>query len=276
MRSFRKKRPPLILLAFVLAIVALMTLESRAGLRRQPLFGLFSPVFSALHAVSDGVSGLWEDYLALVGTEEENRRLRLENERLRRKNARVVELEGENRRLRTMLGLRERMDPRAVVAEVTARSPVSSLAALTINRGRRDGVLPDLPVVGTEGLIGRVFAVSPGSAKVLLITDPKSAVAVRFQDTREEAILDGAGGLCALRYVHKDAPVSPGDVVVTSGLDGIYPPGLRVGVVTTVRKLDYGIFQEVEMLPYEAFDRIEYVLVLRRSGDDEGGGGAGP
>jgi len=262
MMFFRKRRPPYILLFFVLVVVLLMTFQSRMGLTRQPLFGLLSPAFSLINAAYDGVVDLWNDYLALVGTEAENRRLVLEVQKLRQENVRAAVYRRENRRLRSLLEMRDRAARPMLAAEVTSRSPVGSVAALTINRGTADGLRADLPVMAADGLVGRVFAVTPWSAKVLLITDPKSAVSVRFEDSREQAILDGSGSSCSLKYVHKDAEVLEGYIVVTAGLDGIFPPGLPVGTVSRVQKLDYGIFQEADLEPFVAFRRLEEVMVL--------------
>lgn len=267
--SGKKRRPPLLLLGFVIAVVLLMTFQSRLGIRNTSAFAIFAPLFSAFNAVSDGISGLWTDYLDLVDTEEKNRQLMLRLQKLELERSHLQEVRAENLRLRGLLELKTPPHYSMVAAEVIARSPVEGSNTITIDKGTRDGMEVNMPVLGTKGLIGRIFAVSAWSSKVLLITDPKSSVAVRFQDTREEAMMDGSDNICTLKYVHKDAPVKAGEAVVTSGLDGLYPKGMLVGSVRNVEKLDYGIFQNVDLIPFEDFRHMEEVFVMLAGGDKE-------
>lgn len=267
--SGKKRRPPLLLLAFVIIVVLLMTFQSRLGIRNTAAFALFSPIFSAFNAVSDGIRGIWTDYLNLVDTEEENRQLKLRIQKIEIERNRFHEIRAENLRLRGLLELKNPPSYSMVAAEVIARSPVDGSHTLTIDKGTRDGVEVNMPVMGAKGLIGRIYAVSSWSSKALLITDPRSSVAVRFQDSREEAIMDGADKICTLKYVHKDAPVNVGERVVTSGLDDLYPRGMPVGSVMNVQKLDHGIFQNVELTPFEDFHHMEEVFVIQEVEDTE-------
>jgi len=267
--SVKKRRPPLLLPAFVIIVVLLMTFQSRLGIRNTAAFALFSPVFSAFNAVSDGIKGIWTDYLNLVDTEEENRQLKLRIQKLELERNRIHEIRAENLRLRGLLELKVPPSYSMVAAEVIARSPVDGSHTLTIDKGTRDGVDVNRPVMGTRGLIGRIYAVSSASSKVLLITDPRSSVAIRFQDSREEAIMDGADKLCTLKYVHKDAPIKVGERVVTSGLDDLYPKGMPVGSVLNVEKLEHGIFQNVDLTPFEDFHHMEEVFIVLEGGDTE-------
>ncbi len=213
--------------------------------------------------VTDGFRDMIEDYFLLVNTEAENRKLRARIERLELEQKGRFEVEDENRSLRALLGLKEVLSCKVTGAEIIARDPTDPFQTVTLNKGEVDGLAPNMTVVGMNGLLGRIYAVSHSSAKVLLITDLKSSVAVRIAETREQSIMDGTGDeACLLKYVHKDAPARNGDWVYTSGLDGIYPEGIPVGQLDSVKQLDYGIFQEVTLRPAERISRVEDVFVI--------------
>jgi rod shape-determining protein MreC len=120
-----------------------------------------------------------------------------------------------------------------------------------------------MAVVGASGVVGRVYAVASGASKALLVTDVKSSVAVRLARSREQVLMDGTGGsVCTLRFVHRDTSVEAGEMVVTSGLDGVFPDGIPVGKVKAVRQLETGIFQEVDVELTEPLGRVEDVLIV--------------
>ena len=217
----------------------------------------------AVEYVLDGIRDTVDDYILLVDTEAENRRLMVKLERLQLEQKGRFEVEDENRRLRALLELAEAMPCQVTSAEVIARDPTDTFQTVTLNKGSADGLGLDMAVIGSVGLVGRIYAVSDSAAKVMLITDLKSSVAVRVAEVREQSIMDGAGdGTCILKYVHKDAPVHPGDWVYTSGLDGIFPEGIPVGQLEGVHQLDHGIFQEVSLVPTEKGHRVEEVFVI--------------
>ena len=257
-----RKKYPAIILVFVITSLFLMTYQVRTGKLSHPAFGVFSPIFEAIHFVFNGIQETWDDYLALVGTEENNRELRLRIEKFDIERNRFREILAENHRLQALLELKENSACKMTAAEVIAGSSLDWSHTITINKGSADGMAVNMPVIGAHGLIGRIYAVSPGSSKVLLITDLKSSVAVRLQSSREKAIMDGGSENCILKYVHKDAPVQLGEHVITSGLDGIFLEGIPVGVVQRIKQLDYGIFQEVILVPSEHLNRLEEVLVI--------------
>ena len=148
-------------------------------------------------------------------------------------------------------------------ASVIGRDPSPFLSYVLINIGSDQGLLPGMPVVTDRGLVGRVDAVIGEAARVQLITDSTSTVDVRLQSSNTEAILDGSvtGGL-SLDMISQTATVTVGDVVLTSGLGGIFPPNLLVGQVVSVRKLDYELFQQAAIQPNVDFNQLGFVLVI--------------
>jgi rod shape-determining protein MreC len=148
-------------------------------------------------------------------------------------------------------------------AAVIGRDPSPFLSYVIINIGSDQGLLPGMPVVTNRGLVGRVDAVISEAARVQLITDSASTVDVRLQSSNKEAILDGSvTGDLSLDMISQTATVTVGDVVLTSGLGGIYPPNLLVGQVVSVRKLDYELFQQAAIQPNVDFNQLGFVLVI--------------
>lgn len=148
-------------------------------------------------------------------------------------------------------------------ARVIGRDPSPFLRYIFIDVGSNRGVLHGMPVVTSQGLVGRVDAVIADAARVRLITDPFSAVNVRLENTNVEAVLVGSvSGDLSLEMLSQDAVVEPGDLVLTSGLGGGYPAGLLVGQIATVRRQDYELFQKATVQPVVDFARLQIVLVI--------------
>jgi rod shape-determining protein MreC len=148
-------------------------------------------------------------------------------------------------------------------AAVIGRDPSPFLHYVIINRGSNDDIRRGMPVVTNQGLVGRVDAVISDAARVQLITDPASVVNVRLQNAQTDAVLKGSvTGDISLDFISPDATVEAGDLVLTSGLGGGYPPDLIVGQVLNVRSLDYELFQQASIQPSVDFSRLEIVLVI--------------
>jgi rod shape-determining protein MreC len=262
-----KRRRYFAVLAAFLVLFWLLTIQVKAGrftvLERPVLAvsGFFERIITGTY---NGITSVVHGYFFLVRTERENRRLHDEVDRLRLESQLTNELLQENNRLRAALGFEKQNPPRSVPAEIIAResSPVST--TFTLNRGSSSGVERDLPVITPDGVVGRVQAVLPGTSKVMLITDPGNTIAVRVQRNREEGLLEGKIDRCALKYVSFYVDVQVGDLLISSGLDGIYPKGLPVAVVTAVRKSEANSFQTVYAEPAVKFSRLDEVLVLRQ------------
>ncbi len=223
-----------------------------------------TPVQAYLTSARGYVRGLWDRYVGLVYVMDENRRLKEEIERLRLENAILKEEALATARLEEYLGFKRRSPLDLVAVRIIGRDPAGWSESVVIDKGRRDGVERGMGAITPDGVAGRVVEVYRGSAKVLLIVDPNSAVDVMVQRTRVRGIAKGMGdGLMRLLYIPKDADVRPGDVVITSGLSGIFPKGLPVGVVTEVSEGDKTFFKYVEMEPMVDTNRLEELLIVR-------------
>jgi rod shape-determining protein MreC len=152
---------------------------------------------------------------------------------------------------------------RYLAAAVIGRDPSPFLHYVIINRGSNDGILRGMPVVTYQGLIGRVDGVIADAARIQLITDPASSVNVRLQNAETEASLVGSvTGDVTLQLIPQDINVQRGDLVLTSGLGGGYPPDLIIGQVINVRSHDFDLFQQATVQPVVDFNRLEIVLVI--------------
>jgi rod shape-determining protein MreC len=221
-----------------------------------------SPIQAAFARVHRGAVGLWTTYLEWKGLRTDVERLRAEVGALRLRQLRQDDLESENVRLRAMLALRERLAVRTIGAEVVAREWSGFTRALTINRGRTDGLQRLAPVIVTGGVVGRVMDVRRGTAIVQLVTDPASSVGGVVSRTRAQGLVEGvAGGRLRLRLPAREEGVEVGDLVFTSGSGGVFPKGLPLGRVARVHA-PTGLFRLVDVDPAVDVATVEEVLVL--------------
>jgi len=210
------------------------------------------------------IVSIGKGYILLVGTQQENQRLRAENEQLLLESAVMNELQLENERLRDALDFKRLYPPVDVMAQVIGKESSPASSTITLNKGSDHGIRKDMAVITSHGVVGKVHAVLPGTSKVLLLTDPGCTIAVRVMRNREEGLLEGKLVNCALKYVSYYADIQVGDLLITSGLDGIYPKGLAVAKVVNVSKHEAIAFQTVLAEPVVSFSRLEEVLVLMK------------
>jgi rod shape-determining protein MreC len=204
-----------------------------------------------------------EDYMFLSRVQQENRELRNVIYGLKEENNRLREALQTDERLNKLSSFRSQFPYPSQVAQVYARGASSWFKVVMINKGEANGVAKDMAVATSEGVVGRVIEVSPGTAKVLLIIDPNSAVDVITQRSRAQGIMEGKiDEVCILKYVQKNEDVQVGDIVVTSGLGGVFPKGLVVGTVSLVDRKRSGIFQYIEVNPSVDLSKLEEVLIL--------------
>jgi rod shape-determining protein MreC len=146
---------------------------------------------------------------------------------------------------------------------VIGRDPSPFVKYIQINRGSDDGLRRGMPVVTQQGLVGRVAQTTASAALVQLITDPGTVINVRLEPTRAEGVLNGSiTGDITLDFIPQEANIQPGDLVLSSGLGGNYPPNILIGQVTSVRSQDYDLFQSASVQPVVDFKQLEIVLVI--------------
>jgi rod shape-determining protein MreC len=257
----RVKRRALILASLSLISLVLITYQHRTA----PItsFRGLSYPFDVLNSVTDLTVGALKDVFSSFN---ENRQLRKELADALLERQRVSEILQENKRLRELLLLKEHMPAYLTTARVIGRGYDRFLNTLLLDKGENSGVREGMAVITPKGLVGKVYLVGGDFSRALLMRDPNFGAAVRLQASRVEGVLSGNGGsLSLVKYVPFEATVEKGEAIVTSGLDGVFPPGLPVGVVHTVNKEGVTFFQQIEVLPYQADSTIEEVIIVKSS-----------
>jgi len=216
-------------------------------------------VSEAINSVKD----IWKHYFLLVSVSKENAQLNRSLKQAEEKNNRLVEMELSHARLKRLFDFQVTLQKRVVAAEVIGRDPSPWFKTIIINKGSREGVERGMPVVIPEGIAGLVTDVARNYAKILLVIDQNNAVDALIQRTRARGIIKGEpSGRLMLQYVLRKHEIQVGDVVISSGLDGVFPKGIRIGFVREVNKPDSGIFQQLAVTPYADFEKLEEVLVV--------------
>lgn len=276
-------------LALVIAIILLLgffLLPSQTqGVFQQlggPVGWVLSWPLRALAGVHEGISDVWNGYVALQGVEEENRQLRKELEYLQGQNSQLREAASATERLTALLEFKAQALPTMIAAQVIGRDTGNWYRAIILNKGESDGIQPDMGVITSAGVVGRIVKTTAATSVVLLVTDPNNAIAGLIQRTRDEGIVEGTTqGLAHLKYIPLLSNVRTGDRVVTSGLVGGFPRGLAIGTITKIDKEEGALFQSAELTPEVDANRVEEVLVIQSpyvpsEGERLGGSGAKP
>ena len=269
MLSFlRRHREPL-LVTLLLAYAVLNFLQSNRRVREPNLvdrvaLGVTAPLQRLVVATVDGVSGTWSRYVSLRAVRQQNEGLREENGKLRGEVVGLAEVRAENDRLRRLLHYEEASPGPKVLARVLGVNPDPNRLTLRIDRGEGDGVRRGQAVVTTDGVVGQVLRATASAADVLVVFDPNCRLGGRIQRTRARVGVAGAGDEQALKleYLLRTEDLEEGDLVLTSGTDGVYPPGLVVGRVTSVQRQTSGMFLNAGILPAVSFAKLEEVVVL--------------
>jgi rod shape-determining protein MreC len=205
---------------------------------------------------------------------EEAAALKKQNTELKQRLAQLEEARLENERLQQLIQFAQVQNLQSIGARVIGRPAQAWEGVITIDRGAHDGMRVGAPVIAAGGLVGQVIEVSPWSSKVRLITDPDSGVAVLVQRTRATGIVRGnIDGRLALEFVDKAKLPKAGDVVLTSGMGGVYPKGLVVGDITDVAAPQADLYPQIAVTSRVALSDIEEVLVLTSPEVDQQPGG---
>ena len=261
-----KIRGLVLLTAVVVVCLLFLTLQTRGQSYRaaDALAVVTTPVQTWLARVNRTAFGLWSTYLEWKNVRAENRRLRDEIQRLRVEGLRVDDVIAENGRLRRLLALHEWLPITTLPGEIIAREWGGWARSLTVNRGRRDNIARLTAVIAPEGLVGRVVDVRPGAAVVQVLTDPSSTVGAHVVRTRTPGIVEGdPRGTIRFKYLAREgARIQVDDVIVTSGLGGLFPRGVPIGRVRAIDDRGSALFHYALLSPAVDFARIDEVLLL--------------
>jgi rod shape-determining protein MreC len=224
---------------------------------------LIAPISGAAEVVTQGLTSTLNRYVFLATTAKDNESLRSRVIELEQEVARVSEFERENVRLRALLQVASDNKVAGVSAAVIGGDPSGWVKGVVVNKGSSSGIRVGMAVLHPQGVVGQVVAVSSDAARVLLVSDHSSGVDVLLQDGRARGVVEGAGEQgCELKFVTKDVQVREGDVVITSGMDSVYPKGIVLGRVSKIADAQGALFQTIEVMPAVDFSKIEEVLLV--------------
>lgn len=259
---------------FLVLIAAVFFLMKNTGPvkgKMPPLEGAFRDLAAPLQRVSVGVTRWLESVFSLpfavVQASRQNEQLTREIQELKSRLQEYEEYRLENERLKKLVDFQvnTRGSWQLAAAAVIGRDPGNWFCTVTIDKGSRQGIKEDMPVLVPEGLVGRVVRVGPNTAEVMLISDPRSAISALIQETRSPGIVEGTAdpsGRLRMIHIPYDVFVRQGQTVVTSGLGSLFPKGIPVGRVVDAKKDPTGLFYVASIQPFIDFNRLEEVLVL--------------
>ena len=251
-----------VVLGQVILISAQVNARSGVPLLEAVTFGVFAEVQRAASAAVSSVRRVWNGYIGL-------RHVKAQNDELKRALASAeVQLQQQraladrSRNLQQLLELRDRSNLRTTAAEIIADGATPDFRTLTIDKGTRDGLRPDMAVIAPAGIVGRIVVPSARAAKVQLLIDRNAAAGALVERSRAQGVVVGGGDYrLRMDYVSEVADVVVGDVVVTSGIDGIFPKGFVIGSVESVEKSG-GVYRHIVVRPSVDFRSLEEVLVV--------------
>jgi rod shape-determining protein MreC len=250
-----------VIIGHIILISAQVNTQRGVPLLEAVTFGAFAEVQRGSSSLIGGVRTSWDDYLALQSVRSDNEQLRREVAQLQVALQQQRALAQQSRTLVELLQLREQTPLETVAAAVIAGSASPDFRTLTIDKGSADGLRPDMAVIAPAGVVGRIITPSARAAKVQLLIDRNAAAGVIVERSRAQGVVEGTGGSLRLNYLSGTADVKTGDVVSTSGIDGIYPKGFVVGQIESVERAA-GSFGTIVVRPTVDFSSIEAVLVV--------------
>jgi rod shape-determining protein MreC len=243
--------------------------KEHANSFERSVLALSSPIAGTVCRIDGFFSSIWNDYLYLVNVQQENKQLR---ETIKIQNKRLIENKEAltvQDRLKKLMEMKEVLTVSSRAASVIGEDGSPWFRTITIDRGDADGILEGMPVVASAGVVGRIVKVARNSSRVLLLTDHASGIAAVVQRSRARGVATGKGGnICSLEFSQRGEDVKTGDIVITSGIGGVFPKGLPIGEITMVKKGEYGIFQTVNIRTFVNISRLEEVLVVLQKSND--------
>jgi rod shape-determining protein MreC len=251
-----------VILGHILLISAQVNAKSGAPILEAVTFGAFAEVQRATSGIFSGVRRVWDGYIGL-------RHVKMENDDLKRRLADTqIEVQqqralaDQSRTLQQLLDLRNQSSMRTAAAQIIGAGATPDFRTLTIDKGTADGLGPDMAVIAPAGVVGRVVVPSVRAAKVQLLVDRNAAAGVLIERSRAQGVVVGSGDeLLRMDYVSEASDVIVGDVVVTSGIDGIFPKGFVVGRVETIEK-NGPAYRRIAVRPSVDVRTLEDVLVV--------------
>jgi rod shape-determining protein MreC len=251
-----------VVVGHVILISTQVTTKRGVPMLDEAVFGLFAEVQRVANAVTMGVRTSWKDYFALQQVQEENERLKQQISALQIRLQQERSLAQQSQSLQKLLDLKTSTELSTTAANVIAGGASPEFRTITIDKGTSEGVHGDMAVISPAGIVGRIIQPSPRAAKVQLLIDRNAAAGALVERSRAQGVVIGTGAdELRMDYVAGSSEVKPGDVVVTSGIDGIYPKGFVIGQIQSVKR-GAGQYSSIVIRPAVDFSVLEAVLIV--------------
>lgn len=227
------------------------------------IVGISAPIQSVISWGLDQLTYGFQNYGYLMHTRQENLALLGENRKLLNQIASLRETQQENVRLRKLLSFQEKYNLQSIVARVIAKDVSTEFRAIRLNRGEDAGIRRNMAVLTNEGVVGRILRTTSSTADVVTVLDLQSAIDGVNERSRARGVIEGlTDEACQMRFTIRTDDIQPGDMLISSGLGGIFPKGIPIGTVSKVNRKPFGITQDVEVKPIVDFSKLEEVLVV--------------
>jgi rod shape-determining protein MreC len=277
---FSRFKNPLVLIAIVMTQVIVLAIQvqrpspdfaatgqpesASVTLLRRWTIGIFTPMERLLHGSGTHIRGFWTNYVDLRHTREHDQQLQQEIARLRLEQAAFAEDAAQGRRLQQLLAFKQKYIATTVAAQVIGTSGSERSRVVIIDKGSADGLKPEQAVITPDGVVGKLRDVFPHTAQVLLISDQTSGAGVILESTRIRGILRGTDtGQVQINNLTADSRIQPGETVVTSGGDMVFPRGIPVGTIESIAPDPlHQPYTAITIRPYASLSRLEEVLVI--------------
>lgn len=259
MLKSRRRLTILIILLFVVLLIFSYQKKSYSKLNEILVYPL-----DVINLTTSYIHKTFTDFRNVI---KENEDLKRQLNELKIERQTYSEITLENKRLRNILALKESNLVFFTTARPIARGYDRLLNTIIIDKGKEDGIKKNMPVITANGLVGKIHVVRDNYSEILLLRDPNFSVAVRLQNSRHEGIVSGTGRrYCLLKYIPPEETVQKDEFVITSGLDGIFPPGIFVGILSYIGAERPDFFQYLEVTPFQPDPKIEEVIILKPYG----------
>jgi len=266
-KGIKGKRLITLLSLLILLSLVLMTINIKRD--QSPFFfeslivTIISPVQAVFTQTTSSIAGVFEHYFFIANSAVENKELRNQIDQLSQEKNELTEQLMQQGRIARLTPQDEPQAKNIMVATVIGRDATQWSRVVFIDKGTKQGVLENLAVMTNAGVIGHIIQSTGTTSKVLLITDSRSAVDSLFQNSRVTGVVVGTGkNTVKMKYVPMNAEVAVGDPIISSGLGGTFPKGLRIGIISQIVTRKQGLFQDITVIPSADFLRLEEVLVL--------------
>ena len=237
--------------------------SQKTSLFERTMMDMVGFIQESVFAIRYETAQLTEKYFFLVNVKEENKYLKRQNDEFQNKLSKLEELKQENQRLKNLLKFGEQINYKKILTRVIGLDTSQNIHIIRVNRGLKDGVKLEFPVVTNQGLIGYVYRVSNHYSDIMTILDQGSKIDGIVTKTRSHGIIEGyINGKCIMKYMTRNEPVSIGNQVITAGLSSIYPKGIKIGTISRIERQSYGITQFIEITPSVDFSKLEEVVIL--------------